>query len=738
MMNFKRMLNIIKHIKEKEKTKRVFYAIMAYAYIPLSIAYMEILLRLLCGYDFLPGLHYALIFSFSIGFAISSLSIIVPNRAAGRAITCVLFGFCCLVFCFEYFMFSAYKVFMSIDTIFYGFGHVMGDFKNTIFITIIKGMPVIAAFFLPFAIYLFLTRKRFLNKRLHDGTGKRLRMVSMLAYLFAVAVICQMIIVNTNGRNKEAYFTEFNFDSSSRRLGIITGLALDIRYGIYGNPSTDAVFVMSSQMPEQFAPEPRVQPQSQQPQGTRTVQTTPQEPVESAESIIEEEPPIPIEYGYNQIDFDFETINANEYNARVRSINEYIASLNGSKQSEYTGIFEGKNLIIITAEAFAREVVDPVMTPTLYRLVRNGFYFSDYYQPAWGGSTSSGEYSVLMGIAPVAGSLSILRAARQNLSFLIGNKLKDKGYFTASYHNGSHTFYNRDETHTYLGYETFTAFGNGMEGHVPYRWTASDRDMMEFSVPHYIDNQPFSVYYMTVSGHATYSPAYNAMSEKNWNAFEEQYSQMSSTIRAYMACNLELEYALEYIVESLEAAGIADDTVIALSTDHYPYGLDWSESWGTDREYLSELFGHSVRTMADRDHSALILWSGSLENEHKDLAVEIASPTFSLDILPTLLNLFGLEFDSRLFAGRDVFSDAEPLVFWLDRSWKTDYGYYHAPRGEFTPEDGYDVPDEYVEWIKAVVNNKINYSDAVTSYDYFSFLFNPDGTVRTYETELTS
>ena len=273
--------------------------------------------------------------------------------------------------------------------------------------------------------------------------------------------------------------------------------------------------------------------------------------------------------------------------------------------------------------------------------------------------------------------------------------------------------------------------GNGMQEHVRSVWPASDFEMMEFSVPQYIDNQPFSVYYMTISGHARYSRGANAMASKNWDAFPEHYSQMSNTVRAYMAANLELEYALEYLVSSLEEAGIADDTVIVLATDHYPYGLERSDTWGNERDYISELFGFPVRTPADRDQSALIIWSGSLENEDKDLAVEVSSPTSTLDILPTLLNLFGLEFDSRLFIGRDVFSDALPLVFWLDRSWKTDAGFFRASRSAFTlASDDIAIPDDYISILRAIVNNRISYAGSVITLDYFNTIFHPDGSLR--------
>jgi len=746
---------------------KIWRGFMLYIYLPLSIAYMEILLRLLCGYQFLPGLAYALFLSFGLGLLISALSLLFPAAKVSRAVAGVLTGILCAVFALEYFMFEAYKVFMSFETIFLEAGNVFSEFSGVVISAIIKGVPIIIVFFLPLIIFILLTRK--FIPFTADEKKARIRCVLTLVVMLVFAILGQIITLNSNDENKAAYYAEYNFDISSRRLGILTGLGLDIRYAIFGSPYTGAAYFLAepSEEPSEESLEepltyaaaeqlPVTQPSATQSPVTPSAVTQspvtqpgeealpdtasvsepsePSEPSEASEPSNNPESPEPTDapkpagYAYNMMDIDFDKLIAEEKDENIKAISEYVAGLTASRKNEYTGIFKGKNLILLTAEAFTKEVVDAEMTPTLYRLVHEGFYFSDYYQPAWGGSTSSGEFSVLSGLVPTSGAKSILNTIGHNLCFTIGNKLMNLGYSSASYHNGSYTYYSRDKTHTNFGYSTFKAFGNGMEGFVGSM--ASDHDMMRFTLPQYIDERPFSVYYMTVSGHSTYSQSKNNLAKKNWNAFP-QYEELSDTIRAYMAVNLELEYALQYIVSSLESAGIADDTVIALSTDHFPYGLSKSETWGNDKNYLNELYGFDVVTSADRDHNALIIWSGCLENEYKDLAVEVSSPTYSLDILPTLCNLFGVEYDSRLLVGRDVFSDAEPLVLWLDRSWKTDLGYYNASNKTFTPATpDLTIPDDYVKRIRNIVNNKITYSDAAVNHDYFNILFNPDGTVR--------
>lgn len=161
-----------------------------------------------------------------------------------------------------------------------------------------------------------------------------------------------------------------------------------------------------------------------------------------------------------------------------------------------------------------------------------------------------------------------------------------------------------------------------------------------------------------------------------------------------------------------------DDTVIVISADHFPYGLDQDSG---SMANLKELYGMPIENDFVRDHNRLIIWSGCLEKEE---SIIVDTPTSSIDILPTLCNLFAVDFDSRLLPGRDVFSDAEPLVFTLGYDWKTDKGTYLAARGKFIPaREGEEVSEEYIENMKTIVGNKITYSKSVLQQDYFRHVF---------------
>lgn len=660
----------------------------AWLFAAFSVVYSEAMLLSWTGGT--PTLYRtALVLSLAAGLgAIAALFVTLFRRPRHAKIASVAISLLAAVLCtVEYFVTDAYQMFMPVTTLIAGAGGVATDFADTVISLIGREYPRILLMLLPTIVYAIFARSAPLKRH----TRPILAGTVAVCYALAAALIA---FIGTDTAKLRDHYT---FDGAVRAFGLNAALVLDAANGTsIHSPALDL---------------PKPDTSVSQPSETTepTEQTDAPEPTETAS-----ESDIPIVFGVNVLDIDFAALADTTDNPSFASIDRYLAAQEPSCQNEYTGLFAGKNLIIITAEAFTAEVIDPELTPTLYRLATQGIEFTDYYQPLWGGSTSTGEFSVLTGLVAAKGIQSVNEAYEQDLFFTLGKQLQSQGYFSAAYHNNSYTYYGRNQTHTHFGYDTFMGMGNGMEAGVKNVWPESDLEMIDFTCPLYIDNQPFSIYYMTVSGHANYSLEGNMMAWKNYDAVRDL--PYSETVKCYLACNLELEYAMQSLIAQLEEAGIADDTVIVLTADHYPYGLEKSSTWGNSEDYLSELRGSTVKTVVDRDRSALIIWSGSIEG----MGLRVDTPTYSLDILPTLSNLFGLSFDSRIMIGRDVFSDRTPLVLWPDYSWRTDRGTFLATSGTFLPADGCSDDGTYVAYIESVVKNKIAYSCAVQDYDYFS------------------
>ena len=100
-------------------------------------------------------------------------------------------------------------------------------------------------------------------------------------------------------------------------------------------------------------------------------------------------------------------------------------------------------------------------------------------------------------------------------------------------------------------------------------------------------------------------------------------------------------------------------------------------------------------------------------------AVHVDKFCSSLDVMPTLSNLFGLDYDSRLIMGSDILSSNEALVIFANYSFISEEGFYNSITDQFTRWDG-DTPDlEEVASMVAEVQNRVAYSATILDCDYY-------------------
>ncbi len=490
---------------------------------------------------------------------------------------------------------------------------------------------------------------------------------------------------------REIYRQSFIPDMTVSNFGVLTTLRLDITMNLIGLEEADSVDFSSYSTAA----------------NTNTTAPTAEGGDTAGESEVEI---APVVYEPNIMDIDFDALISQETSSTLKSIHSYVASKEPTLQNEYTGLFEGKNLIFITAEAFWIGAVSQEYTPTLYRLSQESFVFNNFYNPLWYYSTVDGEYAATTGLVPsnkVNASQKYAGANQISMYFSMGNQLSAQGYPTLAYHNNTSTYYDRYLSHPNLGYD-FYAGDTGLD--VNMSWPQSDLEMMELTIPDALAGDlPFHNYYMTVSGHLQYNFIGNAMAIKNKDAVAD--APYSDGAKAYLACNIELDKALEYTLAQLEEAGELENTVIVLSGDHYPYGLD----------SLSPAIDELTQDGTQDDpfeihHSTLILWSGDMADEEPIVVDKLCS---SIDILPTLLNLFGLDYDSRLLAGRDILSTSDGFVVFNNRSYISELGRYDAASDTFTPNDGAEIPDGYAAAMYQRSTDLLNYSSDMLFADYY-------------------
>lgn len=563
--------------------------------------------------------------------------------------------------------------FMPVSQIGMG-GNVVVNFNSQLLYGIRQNLLKILLLLLPLIaviLCLILRRAQALKLRLR-WKQTMASFAVLLALLLTVTGL--MYVGRDNAFSAYRTFTNVNTstDSSYKKIGMLATTAQELRYMLFG--------------------------------GSGSIMITP------SSLNISDVPRTYSSNSYNVIEsIDFTALADSTDSDILKATDEYLSNATPTRKNNYTGLLKDYNLITICAESFCPWFISEELTPTLYKLSHTGILFENYYG-TFQSVTTNGEYTMCMGLYPdmsrTKTDSSFNVAGTNYLPFCLGNALRDMGYQTWAYHDYIGDFYNRNITHANMGY-TFKAADSGLAMKID--WPSSDLEMMEASVDDYINSgEPFHAYYMTFSGHYQYNWD-NAMSAKNRDAVKDL--PYSEPVKAYIACNLELEYALEYLMQRLEEAGVADKTCIVLTNDHYPYGL-------TEDEY-NELAGQTLDTTFEKYRNSFICYVPGLS---ENIVVDEYCST--ADILPTLLNLFGVDYDSRLLAGTDVLSSGLHVAVLSDKSFLTKTFRYDAGTETVIPADeNTTVSDELAEAYRLYVDSRFQLSGNILNSDYYAHVF---------------
>lgn len=669
----------------------------ALLYIIISIMYLEIIFHVLIYRSMNVKIIYPILFALPFGLLINFIIGLFPPKV-NKALLWIAMAAITLVFCIQLIYFSIFKVFFSFQSVGLA-GDAFTNFKKEIFVALKANMGGLILLFLPLLLLgLLVNRQIEVPKR---GLKEQLGVLSTVFISHAIAVIALMAFGRGDYTPYDLYYQSKVPDLCGKQLGVITMTRLDVDKLLFDQEEDLELAVVPNQTPN------KVSASTQTASGSKkNTDSKNSDNKNSVSASVKQKPtPTPVAVEPNVMDIDFTALADQESNKTIKKLHQYFASVTPTNKNKYTGMFKGYNLILITAEGFSPYAINKEKTPTLYKLVREGFVFNNFYTALWQTSTSDGEYVALTGLIPT-GTRSMYKGRKNLWPFALGRQFDALGVASKAYHNHTYTYYQRDQTHPNLGYD-YKGLGNGLKLKTKC-WPESDLEMMQATVDDYIKEDQFHAYYMTVSGHMNYTFMGNSMSSKNRNLVKDL--PYSSDAKAYIACQLELDRALEYLIQRLTEAGVADRTVIALSADHYPYG------W--EKEKLDEIAGHKIDPDFEIYRNNFILWNpGMKENDIID------KPCSSMDILPTLSNLFGITYDSRLLMGQDILSDAEPLVFLSNRSFITDKVMYNSENGRVTNLTKKPVSDDYIKNMNNIVKNKFTVSKSILENDYYRYVF---------------
>ena len=529
-------------------------------------------------------------------------------------------------------------------------------FGNETIISILKNIYAIVLFFLPL-IFLIIYRRKIVKET------NILKYICVL--LIGIGLFGLDIKLQKNNENSIYYlYTSINDTSlNNEKLGVINSGILDLHRTIFGF----------------------------------------KEKIEPVISIDESDDIF--EYKDNKLNIDFKNLRTN--NSEIASLNNYMDSISPTKQNKYTGIFKGKNLIYIVAESFNEIGVREDLTPTLYKLVNSGFKFNNYYSSN-NLSTIGGEFQALTGLYADSSILYTWRRGLNYFPYGLANVFKKEGYNTFAYHDHFYNFQDRDKYLKALGFDNYKGCYNGLEDKIKCNiWPEYDTEMIRATTDDYLNStEPFMVYYMTVSGHLAYNFGSNEVAIKN----REKVNNLpySDSAKAYLATQIELNDALELLINTLEEKNKLDDTVIVLLADHYPYGLTVDQ--------INEISDYKKDGIIGVNDSNLIIWNSKLKT------IEVDKVSMSIDVLPTVYNLFEIDYDSRLFAGSDILSTREGMAIFNERSWVTDKGKYFGSSNNFVQSE--EVDGNYIKTINNIMNNKISISKLIVKNNYYDYLKN--------------
>lgn len=415
------------------------------------------------------------------------------------------------------------------------------------------------------------------------------------------------------------------------------------------------------------------------------------------------------EIKYNQIDIDWETIIKEETDEETKQIHQYLSSLTPTEKNSYTGMFEGKNVIFILAESLYAPAISEELTPTLYKMAQEGFQFKNYYVPLYPSSTADGEYMLEFGLLPVIGNTYNLIDSSTNYNpYSFVNTFEPLDYKVSAYHGYTSSFYNRNKYFKNMGYKEY-GFCDTSLNITCYNMHASDLEMVKNSIDNYIHEESFFTYYISISGHGSYDYNNNFVARKNWKAVKDL--DYSNYLKGYLAGNIELDKALEYLMSELEKADKLEDTVFVISPDHWPYYFK------TRIKELEPIAGDSIYDKFKLHKNSLIIYNSSMKEP-----IPVEKVTTNIDVLPTLLNLMGIDFDSRLLVGTDALSNSNGLVVFSDYSWITDLGTYDGKKFTATNQETM-IPEQYVEGINIITKQKLTVSSFIQKNNYYKTLF---------------
>ena len=391
--------------------------------------------------------------------------------------------------------------------------------------------------------------------------------------------------------------------------------------------------------------------------------------------------------------------------------NSYIEELN--PKNKYTGKYKDKNLIIIQLEGMDNWIVNKNDTPTIYKMMNSSINFTKHYSfYNGGGSTFNSEFAINTGyVTPFSYSKNAYTFNKNSFPNSLAHIFKSMDYNVNAFHMNSGEYYSRRVNYKNWGYDSYY----GLKETKDYDDSSYelDRELIlneKFQELMFPEDKKFLDYIITYTGHlpftnkkGTCKRLYNEDIEKEMNeigAIEEPEFVEMTEEECVRRQNAETDYMMSLLLDVLKEKNLIDNTVIVVVTDHYLYTLE-------DQTILERYKNTSNNLI---NNTPFFIW------DSKAKKTNITEVTTQLNILPTILNLYGIEFNKNNYIAEDALNNKyKGIAFFNDYSWYD--GNVYVDNGivindkKISPEALLEK-NEYVSYL-------IKKNDLTLKYNYF-------------------
>ncbi len=373
--------------------------------------------------------------------------------------------------------------------------------------------------------------------------------------------------------------------------------------------------------------------------------------------------------------------------------------------NEMTGIFEGKNVMYIMLESIDTWMLTEDYMPNLYALQQKSINFVNHYTPLYiSAGTFNTEFLANTSIIPPAAGVDTKVYPNNYFPTSIANSFNAAGYTSNSFHGSDPNIYDRGAIHKNLGYNKYHNWKD-------MNMTTFTRDsQMINGFSKMVANEPFFSFIITYSGHGPYTDYFKEISAPHMEHAKQQVAK--HPINASEEDLLEYTYSIAHVMETdafigklvdeLESSGLMEDTVLIFFTDHYGKYL-------TNNDLLMQLKNVTTKDMLC--NTPFFIYHSGTEAQ----TVETLCST--IDILPTIANMFNLDVNYTYYTGVDIFSESDlHYVIFPGNNWYDGTTYY-------TPTYSGELTKEIMDRNKEIAT-RVKYSEYMLKSNYFQYLSN--------------